>query len=306
MEGQIADFELPKVSVVIPTYNRPDATRRAVESVLNQDFTFVHEIIVVDDGSDDGAQLSPVLEEKAVRIIRHDRNRGAASARNSGIEAATGEWIALLDSDDVWLPTKLKQQFAFMDRIGVPVSCTGVTRCSPARSETIIRPYPEMIGFEHLVWGCHVSPGSTMVAEKVILEQLGGYDATLERLEDWDLLLRMAQAGIVIGYLPVALSVIERSESPDRGLVQASIDMIEAKHRRYFEDRGRKWGRYFGAARRFERGVAWWHAGHRIRATADIGLSWVSAPWANLPVRLQLSAVKNRLRRRGSSPGPTA
>ena len=105
----------PKISVVIPTYNREDKVRKAIESALAQSFTDL-EVIVVDDGSSDdtGQAFSETFGDR----IRYyfQANQGASVARNKGIEEARGEWIAFLDSDDVWEKEKLELAAEALDQ----------------------------------------------------------------------------------------------------------------------------------------------------------------------------------------------
>src|ERR1039457_1783027 len=107
----------PKVSVVIPTYNRAAQVRKGIESVLAQTVTDL-EVIVVDDGSSDDTEktLGQIFGDR----IRYyaQRNQGASVARNKGIEEARGEWIAFLDSDDIWERGKLEWQFKALERFG--------------------------------------------------------------------------------------------------------------------------------------------------------------------------------------------
>ena len=100
---------MPKVSVIIPTYNRQDLVQEAIDSVLNQTFRD-WELIVVDDGSTD--QTPSVLQERYdSRIIYiYQENQGESAARNRGLYSATGEYVAFLDSDDLWHPKKLQRQ----------------------------------------------------------------------------------------------------------------------------------------------------------------------------------------------------
>jgi glycosyltransferase involved in cell wall biosynthesis len=103
-----------RVSAVIPTYDRAGLIQETIDSVLRQT-TPVHEIIVVDDGSTDATcQLVRAYGDRVVLLTQS--HRGAAAARNRGIARATGDWIALLDSDDVWAPIKLEKQFQYLDR----------------------------------------------------------------------------------------------------------------------------------------------------------------------------------------------
>ena len=110
----------PKVSVVIPTYNRAATVPRAIESVLAQTVTDL-EVIVVDDGSSD--DTGKVLGEMFGDRIRYyaQTNQGASVARNRGVEEARGEWIAFLDSDDLWEKEKLEWQFKALERFGSAV-----------------------------------------------------------------------------------------------------------------------------------------------------------------------------------------
>src|SRR5262249_27493026 len=98
------------VSVVIPTFNRQQVILRAIHSVLRQSLS-PHEILVVDDASsDETVALVEGLKDPRIQVFRHEINRGPAAARNTGIRAATGKWIALLDSDDEWSTDKLHLQ----------------------------------------------------------------------------------------------------------------------------------------------------------------------------------------------------
>ena len=111
---------LPTVSVIIPTYNRAERVSAAVKSVMAQTPSEL-EIIIVDDGSTDGTEkvIRPFVEESGGRIsdFRQD-NRGVSAARNKGIAMARGDWIAFLDSDDVWIPEKLEWQFRAIRQSG--------------------------------------------------------------------------------------------------------------------------------------------------------------------------------------------
>src|SRR5690242_6241896 len=102
----------PRISVVIPVHNRPIQIWKAVSSVLGQSMP-VTEIIIVDDGSTQPIERAELPDHSVeLRILRHAEKSGAPAARNTGIEAASGDWVAFLDSDDVWHPEKLATQFA--------------------------------------------------------------------------------------------------------------------------------------------------------------------------------------------------
>ena len=96
------------ISVVIPTYNRIELLKRSIDSVINQTIK-PSEIIIVDDGSNDGTEAMVKKKYDSLKLIKQ-KNKGASAARNSGIKASSGEWICFLDSDDEWKNDKLEKQ----------------------------------------------------------------------------------------------------------------------------------------------------------------------------------------------------
>jgi glycosyltransferase involved in cell wall biosynthesis len=201
---------IPKVTVVIPTHNRGRTLRAAAASVLTQSFDNL-ELLVIDDGSSEdlGAALAAILEDPRVRIVRHAENRGAAAARNTGTSLAKGAYIAFLDSDDIWHREKLDRQLAWMESKERVVSCTGYRVTNGFHTEDELR-LSRQVGFQDLLWGCVISPGSTMVAKRDFLEEVGPFDESLRRLEDWEWLLRCAQI-TPIGVVPEILALIHVS-----------------------------------------------------------------------------------------------
>jgi len=182
----------PRVSVVLPTYNRGWILEQAVESVLSQDYANL-ELIVVDDGStDDTPQLLSAFGDR-LRIIRQE-NQGVSAARNAGIRAATGELIALLDSDDTWLPGKVTAQVSFFRANPAALICQteeiwirNGMRVNPGKRH---RKEAGMI-FERSLALCLVSPSAVMI-RKSLLDEVGLFDESLPACEDYDLWLRVA------------------------------------------------------------------------------------------------------------------
>ncbi len=182
----------PIVSVVLPTYNRGWCLKGAIDSVLDQNFGRF-ELIVVDDGSiDDTSRLLSAYGDR-LRIIRQ-QNRGVSAARNSGIRAARGKAIALLDSDDSWLPGKLTAQVDYFNAHRDALICqteeiwvrNGV-RVNPGKRH---RKEAGMI-FERSLALCLVSPSAVMM-RKSLLDEVGLFDERLPACEDYDLWLRIA------------------------------------------------------------------------------------------------------------------
>jgi glycosyltransferase involved in cell wall biosynthesis len=182
----------PMISVVIPAWNRIGLLHRALDSVRAQ-ILQPDEIIVVDDGSDPPIETTLNKSTFAnLTVLRIEVNKGAAAARNIGIAAARGDYIAFLDSDDVWHPEKLSAQIRFMQAADSMVCTTGfwLRRDTERRPELWLPQGP--VGVSRLVWGIGLSPGSTLIATAQALRTIGPQDEGLRRLEDWDWLLRAA------------------------------------------------------------------------------------------------------------------
>jgi glycosyltransferase involved in cell wall biosynthesis len=180
------------ISVIIPTYNRAWCLARAVESVLNQNFSD-YELIVVDDGSNDETDLVLAPYGDALRVIRQP-NRGVSAARNAGIKAARGRWIALLDSDDHWLPDKLKAQIDWLTAHPDYRICqTEEIWIRDGRRVNPKKRHRKHGGdiFERCLPLCLVSPSAVMI-DRRLLDEVGGFDEDLPACEDYDLWLRIA------------------------------------------------------------------------------------------------------------------
>ena len=182
----------PLVSVIIPTFNRGWIIKEAIESVLAQDFTDF-ELIVVDDGSsDDTAEILDAFGGD-IKIIRQS-NRGVSAARNRGIEASAGRWIAFLDSDDLWLPQKLSRQVSFFD--AHPDAMISQTEEQWVRNGVRVNPrlrhrkFSGMI-FERSLALCLVSPSAVMIRKR-LFSDVGLFDESLPACEDYDLWLRVS------------------------------------------------------------------------------------------------------------------
>ncbi len=117
-------LKTPEISVIVPFFNREGYIKEALESIVMQDFRDL-EIIAVDDGSTDGsAQIVKEFSQFPIHLISQE-NQGAASARNAGVRAARGRLIAFLDSDDIWVPSKLSSQLADFHHAGGSKLCFG-------------------------------------------------------------------------------------------------------------------------------------------------------------------------------------
>jgi glycosyltransferase involved in cell wall biosynthesis len=183
---------MPKVSVIIPTYNRGSLIKRAVDSVLSQTFKD-YEIIIIDDGSKDDTKdvLAPYMDR--VRYV-HQANAGISKARNHGIELAKGQYIAFLDSDDYWAPEKLEVQAEILDgnpKVGIVYGRMPIVN---EHGEVLgMKPNgPSGKNFQELlrVWGD--LPTSSVMTRKECFDRVGVFDPDLPPMEDIDMWIRIA------------------------------------------------------------------------------------------------------------------
>ena len=180
-----------KISVVIPTFNRINLVARAIDSVLKQSLN-PYEIIVVDDGSEDGTSEMIQNKYNSIKLIRQ-QNNGVSAARNKGIKHAKGDWIGLLDSDDEWKEKKLEHQ---ADRlIKTPEYDFCHTNEIWIRNGVRVnqRKKHEKYGgyiFDKCLDICRISPSSVLF-RKNILDHIGWLDSQLPVCEDYDLWLRI-------------------------------------------------------------------------------------------------------------------
>ena len=184
------------VSIIIPTYNRARLLGRAIQSILNQTYSNF-ELIVVDDYSKDNTEhIVKSFRDERIRYIRHEKNKGAVAARNTGIKAARGEYIAFQDSDDEWLPEKLGKQISAFN-FGPPdlgVVYTSFWQIDRGRKTCIPSSNVKQTeGNIHdaLLEGNFVNT-PTAVVRKECFEKAGMFE-NLPRLQEWGLWLRISK-----------------------------------------------------------------------------------------------------------------
>ncbi|MEQ1792860.1 MAG: glycosyltransferase [Nitrospira sp.] len=187
----------PKVSVIIPTYNRPDRLREAIASVLNQDYQDFH-IVVVNDGTIPVEDVVADLNRDGrITLVSHDRNRGLAASRNSGLKQASGTYVCYLDDDDRFLPHHLRTLVAHLEETGSKVAYTDAWRVHERmEGKKLIefhrdRPYSNEFNPHQLLIANYI-PVLCVMHERAVLDEVGAFDETLFAHEDWDLWIRIA------------------------------------------------------------------------------------------------------------------
>jgi glycosyltransferase involved in cell wall biosynthesis len=224
-----------RISVVIPVHNRQALGERALRSAMAQAIDGM-EVVVVDDCSQTPFGLPADITGRAdVRLIRHSENRGAAAARNTGVEAARAGWVAFLDSDDYWLADTLRprlelsEQTLNADRHTLTVHAAGFLTHNVRTSRRDAMIPVESDSPVHFASGCWFAPGSTMLFRKELFGLVGAYDPTLRRLEDLDWFLRFALAGGRLKVWDHLSAVVETGRKPRLSTLEDSARHLQAK-----------------------------------------------------------------------------
>ncbi len=224
------------VSVIIPSHNRAEVLPRAVASVLAQTLAPL-EVIVVDDGSDDGTAALMARRFPGVRCLVQ-QNRGVSAARNAGIAAARGEWLAFLDSDDEWLPGKLAaQRAALEEHAGCRLCHTEEIWIRNGKRVNAMKKHAKRGGriYRHCLPLCVISP-SSVVIHRSLFRDHGGFDESLPACEDYDLWLRLCareavafvETPQIVKYGGHADQLSRRHWGMDRFRVRALLKMLDS------------------------------------------------------------------------------
>ncbi|WP_105113767.1 glycosyltransferase family 2 protein [Streptococcus suis] len=220
----------PFISVVVPNFNRQQLIQRAIESVNQQNYSNV-EIIVVDDKStDQSVSVIQDLQKQQdnLTLFVVDKNSGANACRSLGVEQAKGEYLAFLDSDDYFLPTKLEKQVSILqERPEVGFVVTGFGAKGVHTLPEGIIPLKETIKQNNL------GGFSTLMVRKALFQQVGGLDSQLLSCQDWDLFLKLLQVsqGYKLAEDLVAYEVQEDSISKNSTKVIQGYQIVSQKAR---------------------------------------------------------------------------
>jgi glycosyltransferase involved in cell wall biosynthesis len=200
-----------KISVIIPAYNAEPYIRTAIESCLSQTYP-PHEIVVVDDGSTDATAAVAESFPPPVRVIRLAENMGLPTARNRGVQASTGDWLAFLDADDWFLPQKLElQRRCALENEKIVLIYNAFRIVTLDGSETAGRFFSPKELLPMLRYRNRLNASSVMLRRDAF-ESVGGFDPGLRAAEDWDMWLRIAARYSVESFAatPEAISAYRR------------------------------------------------------------------------------------------------
>lgn len=291
----------PAVSVIIPTFRRAHAIRGCLDSVLAQTEQDI-EVIVVDDCSgDDTERVVTNPHDPRVRFIGHETNLGGNAARRTGIEQARGRWVAFLDSDDTWLPTKLERQLeGLAARAGYGMSYTWFDSRTPS-GESLGGPRPRVEGLRctELLIRNVVGTFSTLVVDRDVLTAVGGPDPSLRSCQDWDLFIRLNRLTPMTVVPEVLVHYLRDPDDPVRISTRRS-SVVQGQRALL-----RKTAEHLGdmtPAEQAERGLRFMESFANAGATADVvrtarvvpASAWTSPSLAARAARLLARSEKRR------------
>lgn len=218
----------PLVSVIVPCYNSRETVLETLRSLRAQTFGPWEGVIVNDASTDDSMRLAEACAEgePRIRFVHHDRNRGLAATRNTGIREAAGRYLNFLDADDMLEPEALAVMVRTLEQ---RPECAGVysgwTILHPGDDRVAVHPAPESeVTFENLCYSNKIQVPAIMV-EKHAVEKAGLFDESMRRCEDWDLWIRLHRAGYRLARIGRPLAVYRDT---DTGLSHAHFEQWQA------------------------------------------------------------------------------
>jgi len=231
----------PLVSIIIPTFSRPHNLSRAINSVLEQTYKPIEIIVVDDNGIGTESQqntecsLKSYIEKKQITYIKHERNINGSAARNTGVKYASGSIIGLMDDDDIFLPTKIEEQVAALEKAHSEDSnyngsyCNLLLVCDKIRTiQKLNKPTENLT--EELLLGKSWFNSSTLLIYKNAYEEINGFDERFLRHQDWEFTIRFLSKNKMVLASPTKI-LVKKYKGDEKGNVIAKnpIKYIEIK-----------------------------------------------------------------------------
>ncbi len=220
----------PAVSVIIPTHNRAEMLKRSAQSVLDQTFRDF-ELIIVSDGSlDHTDEVTASFADSRIRYLKHPAARGASAARNTGIQASTGKYLAFLDDDDIWLPQKLEVQVKALENAGDRVGLVYNWIEYFQDGKLISKRHPTLRGdiFHEMLDRQAITNSSALLIKREVISVIKGWDEELPRGNDGDFIRRITQH-FEVECVPQVLTKLFVGH-PDRISVNSDKNLRNAIH----------------------------------------------------------------------------
>ena len=237
----------PKVSVIIPTYNRPDGLAEAIQSVVDQTYFHLEIIVINDDGIDVSNTINPFKTKREVKYVKHDHNKGLPAARNTGIRFSSGKYIAYLDDDDIFYPWHLDVLVNFLEtnefKVAFTEACQAYQTNENGKYITTKRDIPYAMDFdEDQILINNMMPVLCVMHQKSCLDEVGLFDENLTTHEDWDLWIRMSRKFRFAHIEDLTCEFRWREDSTTMSSAKRedflwTMETIHAKYKNYTQDK---------------------------------------------------------------------
>ena len=241
----------PKVSIIIPTCNRPNLIKRAINSVLKQTFQDF-EIIIVDDGFKERAEkVVKNIKDERIKYIQHEVNKGGGAARNTGIKATQGEYIAFLDDDDEWVLEKLGLQMSALENTtdDVGFCFTAVENIYDERTERSHIPEGKDNYHNLALSSFKKFLTVTLVIKKNVFDEIGFFDENLPSHQEAELMIRVTKKFLGVGINQPLVRVNMKSEHSQVGKNYArkinGAELLIKKHFDKYKDKSEKLAKHY-------------------------------------------------------------
>lgn len=275
------------ISVIITTFNGSESIDRAIKSVLNQTYKNMEIIVVDDNGLDSEEQIKTkeiVQKYQDVKYIAHEKNKNGSAARNTGMKVAKGQWIALLDDDDEFLPTKIEKQFESVKEKNADICYTGLRVVFQNGVQRDVCQRDEGNLFSLVLQRRVEAPTSVLMFKKSIADQIEGFDESFRRHQDWEFLDRLSENNIISCVPEVCLirHIVERNIAKN---IQQFIDQrmfYLTKQEKYIcklskSDQKEVYYNHYSEimracvkAKEYKKAIYWfWKTGHPFRLLKD-------------------------------------
>lgn len=211
------------VSIITPTYNRPDYLDRLLKSIDTQTFRDF-DIVVVDDNSNEPDAYEVVINRYRengleIRYVRNDINRGAQYSRNLGVSLTHSKYLAFVDDDDEWFPNKLEKQLDLLERCSEEVGLVYTWADAVECEGNVVHQYRSSHrgdDLRPLLQSCFI-PSPTVMLTRAAYDAVGGFDETLRSCQDWDMWTRIVEAGYCYEVVEQCLAVYHKHDRPSIG-----------------------------------------------------------------------------------------
>lgn len=285
----VGEGALPQVSIIIPVYNHAHQIKKAIYSVLSQTFQDF-ELVVVNDGSIDN--LEEVLAEFTnIKVVWHEKNLGRAAARNSGILASSGQYVAFLDADDQWMPDKLAMQVRYLEEnpeISICLTGFQFVYTNGQKRNTVLQ--NSLPWKKYLLKHIRFPDGTIPMYTRACIEEIGLQDIEFPWHENWEWLFRASLTHKIGTINDILVIKKQGGKYPPAAIKEDAAIKFITKHKKVFQEFG-MYGRSAIAMKWYDLSIAFFRERNNRKGIAYLLKAWFLWPLQSLGYYLRLIDV---------------